>query len=275
MTPSSSHHLRSAVSACAQPTHSYLNSSCFGTSLEPGSHDSGGCYKKFISSEKSSVDSPFLTKLNITKKPNPNGNDCSFTCKNKNKNINNRNGFNHNCFPGNKIHNEKLKNVNIECIGKKIANELNNAVLNGLPKNLKLTNGILSGKHNRQNGAILDNSKKFIDYLNEIETSRDKLINITRPNLNNKKLINNNVINLNNNNLNHKNNSDNVNNNSIDEVDTSGNDGNSIRHCKKIEECSKCESMHLDEEGRGNEKVDIFKWQPKHTLTRRTAQISR
>lgn len=285
MTSSSSHHLRSAVSACAQPTHSYINPSCFGASLGSGSHDSGGCYKKFISNSDKSIESPFSTKLSITKKPNLNGNDCSFTNR-KSKGISNRNAFN--CgFPGGKLqnnNNDKLKNVNnIDCIGKKIVHEINNTVLNGLPKNLKLANGLLS-KH-KQNGNVLDNNnKKFINYLSEIEASRNKLINITRPNFN-KKLVDNlnNNCNINNNNNNnnnshdhHKTNSDNVNNNSVNDVDSYKNsNNNNIRTYKKVEECSKCEPMHLDEEDRGNDKVDILKWQPKHTLTRRTAQISR
>lgn len=284
MTSSSSHHLRSAVSACAQPTHSYINPSCFGASLGSGSHDSGGCYKKFISSDKN-FESPFSTKLNITKKPNLNGNDCSFTNRKNKSGISNRNAFN--CgYPGKLQSSDKLKNVNnIDCIGKKIVHEINNTVLNGLPKNLKLANGLLS-KH-KQNGNVLDNNnKRLITCLNEIEASRNKLINITRPNFN-KKLVDNlnNNSNSNNNNYNsndhHKTNSDNINNNnnnnSINDVDSykNSNNNNIIRPYKKIEECSKCEPMHLDEEDRGKDKVDFLKWQPKHTLTRRTAQISR
>lgn len=292
MTSSSSHHLRSAVSACAQPTHSYINPSCFGASLGSGSHDSGGCYKKFISSDKN-FESPFSTKLSITKKPNLNGLDCSFTNR-KIKSVTGSGsrgssfniGVGGGGFPGKvQTTGEKLKNVNnIDCIGKKIAHEINNTVLNGLPKNLKLANGLLS-KH-KQNGNVLDNNnKRLITCLNEIDASRNKLINITRPNFN-KKLVdnlNNNNSNNNNNNYNsndhHKTNSDNINNNnnnnSVNDVDSYKNRNNNIRTYKKIEECSKCEPMHLDEEDRGNDKVDILKWQPKHTLTRRTAQISR
>ncbi|KAK6636604.1 hypothetical protein RUM43_010266 [Polyplax serrata] len=80
LTSASSHRLRSAVSACAQSTHSYFTSSSYlGTRIQYGSHNSGGCIRKFHSFGKGG-ESRFFDKLNGTKKPDGN-NETSVACK--------------------------------------------------------------------------------------------------------------------------------------------------------------------------------------------------
>lgn len=277
LTSASSHRLRSAVSACAQPTHSYFSSSYLGTSFQCASHNSGGCIKKFHCFGKNGETS-FLDKLNVTKKVKS-SNDSPTSCK-RHK-IGSKNCLSHYC--GLRIQ-QKSKQYNV----KEVENLSGTETRTIYPTQFMIRKELLSKLTLNKN---VTDSKRLENYLdstsvNEGDNKKCKKVIINgkiSPNIDKKNRSNDRCISS----INRSPSAKTLNycTNKCSKVKNKNNKKNSDgflfgKNVDSNEERSdECYSFGVRdeenlEEGR-NEKQEISKWQPKHVVTRRTAQIVR